>query len=70
MSAELWPDRPRVTGLKSLLNGYADEYAYLNGNLSTDLPFDELKRRSSITPVGQRYRDSPDFSQQIRQRPP
>ena len=70
MSAELWPDRPRVTGLKSLLNGYADEYAYLNGNLSTDLPFDKLKRRSYIAPVGQRCRDAPDFSQKIRERLP
>ena len=67
MGEDLWPDRPRTSGLKSLLNGGTDKSAYDRGRISTELPFDELKRRSYITPVGQRYRDDPDFSRKVRE---
>ena len=66
MNDELWPDRRPSRGLASVLNGRADEDAYARGRLSNELPFDELKRRSYITPVGQQYQDASDFSQKVR----
>lgn len=66
MGKELWPDRPRPTGIRALLNGRTDEIAYGNGRIFTGLPFDELKKKSYITEIGQQYKDAPDFSQKVR----
>ena len=67
MAAQLWPDRPRARGIRSLFNGHADENAYSYGRISNALPFEELKRRSYITSVSQQHRDAPDFSQKVRE---
>jgi len=67
MSKELWPDVPRPGGLRSLFNGRTDEDAHARGYLSGNLPFDELKKKSYITPIGEQHRDAPDFSQRVRE---
>lgn len=67
MGKELWPDKPRTRGLRTLLNGYTDEDAHARGNISNDLPFDELKSRSHVTRIGQQHRDVSDFSQKLRE---
>jgi hypothetical protein len=48
-----------------LLNGHVDEYLYEHGRLATGLPFDELKRRSHISPAA-REASLENFSQAIR----
>ncbi len=66
ISDSLWPDQRPSRGFLSMLNGRTDEFAYGRGRLSNELPFDELKRRSYITPKGQKYQDASDFSQRVR----
>lgn len=49
-----------------LLNGKADEYAYEQGRLVGDLPFDALKQQAIINDVAHGANDAPDFSDIIR----
>ncbi|MDT3683936.1 MAG: DUF4105 domain-containing protein [Pseudorhodoplanes sp.] len=52
--------------LRHLFNGLIDSYLYHSGRVNTDLPFDELRRRSLINAAAQAAGDAPDFSQRIR----
>lgn len=52
--------------LRHFLNGFIDRYVYATGAIQTDLPFDELRRRSQINDVVRREYDAPDFSERIR----
>ena len=52
--------------LRHFLNGFIDRYVYATGLIETDLPFDELRRRSHINDVVRREYDAPDFSERIR----
>jgi hypothetical protein len=51
-----------------LLPGYSDRLAYELGLLDTDVSFEETRRRARVTDLAYRFRDSPDFSRQIRSR--
>jgi hypothetical protein len=51
---------------KILLSGYVPEYLYENGRLDSDVPFEELQRRTAINARAQAADQSADFSQQIR----
>lgn len=50
-----------------LVNGHGDELMYERGNIATDLPFDELKRRSNVVARAKAAGDAPDFSARIRE---
>jgi hypothetical protein len=50
-----------------LLSGYAPQYAYRLGALDTRLPFEELRRRSTINPKARAAGDAQDFSVRIRE---
>jgi hypothetical protein len=52
--------------IRHLLNGLIDSYLYLSGRINTDLPFDELRRRSLINQAAQAADDAPDFPERIR----
>ncbi len=52
--------------IRHLLNGLIDSYLYHSGRINTDLPFDELRRRSLINPAAQAADAGPDFSERIR----
>ena len=52
--------------LRHFLNGFIDRYVYATGAIQTDLPFDELRRRSRINEVVRKEDDAPDFSERIR----
>lgn len=52
--------------VRILLPGYSDEYAYQLGLLDNSIPFEELRERSQINHLAERYRDDPQFSQYIR----
>jgi Domain of unknown function (DUF4105) len=56
--------------LRHFLNGFIDRYVYATGAIQTDLPFDELRRRSHINDVVRKEYDAPDFSERIRARVP
>lgn len=49
-----------------LVNGYADQMLYERGSVNTELPFDELRRRSDVVARAQAAGDAPDFSARIR----
>ena len=51
---------------RHVLNGLIDSYLYLSGRVNTDLPFEELRRRSLINGVAQAADKAPDFSDRIR----
>ena len=51
---------------KVLLPGYFDRLAYDHGLLDTRLSFEEMRSRAEITRQAYRYRDSDEFSVQIR----
>jgi hypothetical protein len=51
---------------RHVLNGLIDSYLYLSGRVNTDLPFEELRRRSLINDVAQAADKAPDFSDRIR----
>jgi hypothetical protein len=55
---------------KILLSGYTPEYLHEQGKLHSDLPFDELKRRSRINERALQADQSPDFSRLIRAKAP
>jgi len=52
--------------IRHLLNGLIDSYLYLSGRINTDLPFDELRRRSLINQAAQAADGAPDFPERIR----
>ena len=52
--------------IRHLLNGLIDQYLYCAGVINTDLPFDELRRRSRINDAAKASPDAPDFSARIR----
>lgn len=66
VSKELWPERPRTTGTRGLLNGYTDADAYARGRVADYLPFEELKKKSYISRLGHELRYEPDFSRKVR----
>jgi hypothetical protein len=49
-----------------LLNGKGDEYAFENGRLAGDLPFEQLKERARINEVARSIRAGESFSAVIR----
>jgi hypothetical protein len=49
-----------------LLNGKGDEFAYQNGRLAGDLPFDQLKAQAHINAAARAADTSPQFSDLIR----
>jgi hypothetical protein len=52
---------------RMLVNGHLDEMLYERGNIITNLPFAELKRRSNINAKAKAANQAVDFSQVIRQ---
>jgi len=52
--------------IRHLLNGLIDSYLYHSGRVNTDLPFDELRRRSLINQAAQAADGAPDFPERIR----
>lgn len=57
---------PRGFDIRHLLNGFIDRYVYATGAIQTNLPFDELRRRSRINEAVKNADDAPDFSDRIR----
>lgn len=53
--------------INHVLNGFIDQYLFSAGMIDTDLPFDELRRRSHINEAAGKAGDTPDFSHRIRQ---
>jgi hypothetical protein len=51
---------------RHLLNGLIDSYLYLSGRVNTDLPFEELRRRSLVNDAAQAADKAADFSDRIR----
>jgi hypothetical protein len=56
----------RGFNIRHFLNGFIDRYVYATGTIQTDLPFDELRRRSHLNEVVIKEYDAPDFSDRIR----
>jgi hypothetical protein len=54
--------------IRHLFNGLIDSYLYHSGRIDTNLPFDDLRRRSLINEAAQAADGAPepDFSQRIR----
>ncbi|MCC6778639.1 MAG: DUF4105 domain-containing protein [Hyphomicrobiales bacterium] len=52
--------------IRHVLNGWIDGYLYYSGRIDTDLPFDELRRRSRINEAAMAADGAPDFSERIR----
>jgi hypothetical protein len=50
-----------------LLNGKSDEFAYQNGRLAGDLPFDQLKQQAHINDAARAAGQSEQFSRLIRE---
>src|SRR5260370_29405148 len=50
-----------------LANGHLDQLLYERSQIDTEIPFDDLRRRSNITERAKAAGDSPDFSPRIRQ---
>jgi hypothetical protein len=61
----LAPDRVPYD-YRVLFPGFADQLAYELGLLDNRIPFAELKRKSKVNDLALRYKDSPQFSAQIR----
>jgi len=61
----LVPDRVPYD-YRTLLPGYSDELAYELGLLKTDTSFEQTKLRARVNSLAYIYRDSPDFSVNIR----
>lgn len=57
---------PNSFDIRHYLNGLFDAYLYDMGAISSQLPFDELRRRSRINEAAQAAQDAPDFSELIR----
>ena len=52
--------------IRHILNGWSDRYLYRAGLLDSNLPFEELRRRSHINKVAQAAGNAKDFSERIR----
>lgn len=52
--------------LRHILNGWIDGYLYDSGRLSTEFPFEELRRRSWINETSKAAGDGDDFYEKIR----
>jgi hypothetical protein len=52
--------------IRHILNGWSDRYLYDAGVLDTNLPFEELRRRSHINEAAHAAGNSKDFSERIR----
>jgi Domain of unknown function (DUF4105) len=52
--------------IRHILNGWSDRYLYRAGALYTNLPFEELRRRSYINEAAQAAGNAEDFSERIR----
>lgn len=52
--------------IRHLLNGLIDQYLYCSGAINTNLPFDELRRRSRVNEAAMASEGAPDFSARIR----
>jgi hypothetical protein len=52
--------------INHVLNGFIDQYLFSAGMIETDLPFEELRRRSHINEAARKAEGSPDFAQRIR----
>ena len=52
--------------IRLLANGLSDQMAYENGMISSDLSFDEMKRRYYINQYVGTYSDATDYSRLIR----
>jgi hypothetical protein len=52
--------------IRHLFNGLFDSYLYHSGRVNTDLPFEELRRRSHINEAARRAESAADFSAEIR----
>ncbi len=50
-----------------LVNGYLDRSAYERGTINTTLPFDELRKRSHISPRARTDDGTANFSKLIRE---
>ncbi|MEZ5833919.1 MAG: DUF4105 domain-containing protein [Dongiaceae bacterium] len=57
---------PAPWSWRLLLNGKGDKYAYDNGRLAGDLPFEELKRQAHINDAARAADGSEQFSQLVR----
>ena len=57
---------PNGFDIRHYLNGLFDAYLYETGAIASNLPFDELRRRSRINETAQAAQDAPDFSERIR----
>ena len=53
-----------------LVNGYLDRVGYDRGTINTELPFDELRRRSNITAAAKQADQALNFAELIRERLP
>ncbi|MEE2642595.1 MAG: DUF4105 domain-containing protein [Planctomycetota bacterium] len=51
-----------------LLPGLSAKYAHQLGLLDSSLPFEDLKQRSNVTQLSERFHDDPDYSLRIRGR--
>lgn len=58
--------RPLPFDVRHHLNGLADRSLYREGRLNTQLPFEELRRRSLVNEFAKSAGSSPDFSERIR----
>ena len=52
--------------IRHVLNGLIDGYLYYSGRIDTELPFDELRRRSQINEAALAAGGAADFSERIR----
>jgi hypothetical protein len=52
--------------IRHIVNGWSDRYLYRAGALYTNLPFEELRRRSHINEAAQAAGNAEDFSERIR----
>jgi len=52
--------------IRQVLNGLVDRYLYHGGWMASNLPFEELRRRSLINDAAVAAGDAPDFSERIR----
>jgi hypothetical protein len=53
--------------INHVLNGFIDQYLYGAGLIETDLPFEELRRRSHVNEAAGKADGAPDFAHRIRQ---
>ncbi len=62
---DIAPDKIRYNW-EVLLPAYSDRLAFNRGLIKTDLSFEETRQKARVNELAYIYRDSPDFSVQIR----